>query len=150
MTEPTSSEVEVVQEDREAAADHVFMALTPEWMSGPAECVVEQVLNIREGRADENSLVQAFAKHRLNTRASDEVERDRDEWKQQHENLLAIRQRELALLHERTEMLRRALAYLPSTLGITREIWAALPPANFDLAEAFASAALTPTVEGNG
>lgn len=55
------------------------------------------------------------------------------EWREQHENLLNVRQSDLAVveqqsaeIHRFTEMLRRTLAYLPSTLRITQDIRAAL------------------------
>jgi hypothetical protein len=51
-----------------------------------------------------------------------------DEWRTQHENLLSVRQSDLALLEQRTELLRATLAYLPSTLGIAQRIRGALGP----------------------
>lgn len=57
---------------------------------------------------------------------------ERAAWKAQHENLLSVRQSDLTALeaarYRWQELCRRALTYLQPTLGITKEIRAALPP----------------------
>lgn len=70
-----------------------------------------------------------------------DLRRDRDEWREQHENLLAIGREQTEALHRRTELLRRTLAYLPSTLGVVRQIRDELPPANESTDEVHAFAA---------
>jgi hypothetical protein len=72
---------------------------------------------------------------------TDDVERD--QWREQHENLLCMYRAQTELLHERTELLRRTLAYLPSTLGVTKQIRAALPPTNESTDEVHAIQALS-------
>jgi hypothetical protein len=67
-----------------------------------------------------------------------EAEADRDEWKQQHENLLGVKEADNATLTSARDkwmlLAQRALAYLPSTLGITREIREAIDPDEIDRA----------------
>jgi hypothetical protein len=70
---------------------------------------------------------------------------DRDEWKQQHENLLAIYRAQTLEMLRRTELLRRALAYLPTTYGLTQEIRTTLPPQGPEDALTVALAAIQPT-----
>lgn len=63
---------------------------------------------------------------------------DRDEWKQQHENLLSVRASDNATMLKARDkwmlLAQRALAYLSPTLGITKEIRAAVDPNEIDAA----------------
>jgi hypothetical protein len=73
------------------------------------------------------------------------------EWKEQHENLLSVRLADIAALTAARDkwvlLAQRTLAYLPSTLGIAKEIRRELPDVLPDTIDT-ALAALTASPKG--
>jgi hypothetical protein len=132
---PDKQLTDVVEKCRDRFAEYVELHR--------AKLTDDAVLNVREAiwrKVEHNQEMvrmcdEALAS--LNTRplAPDkltDVVADRDEWKTQHENLLGIHRAQTIELCKRTQLLRRSLAYLASTLGLTREIRDALPPQGVD------------------